>query len=1073
MIKQAEEDYEPAQREERTRAFWKEQGAYERTKKHRSGGKPYFFVDGPPYTTGEIHVGTARNKIIKDTILRWLRMRGFNVWDQPGYDMHGLPIEVLVERSLGIKNKRQIETDVGVGAFVDRCREYALERLRRMTQQFQALGVWMDWDRPYMTITNSYIESAWWSLRRAHEKGLLVKAQRSLEWCPRCETPVAGYEIEYWDERDPSIFVKFPLVDRQESLLIWTTTPWTLPANLAVAVNPAFTYAKVRYGGAATEVVWMVKDNVAQVMARAGVEAYEIVSTASGQELVGLAYRHPLEELVPGQRSLRGEWVHRVVPSDTVGMEFTGLVHTAPGHGPEDFEIGRRFGLDPLSPIDGTGRFREEAGRYAGLTTTEGNAVILEDLRKAGSLLHQEEIVHRYGHCWRCDTPILYRTTDQWFIKITAVKDRMLEEVARIRWTPEWAGSARERDWVANAKDWTISRQRYWGIPLPMWECAKGHRRAIGSVAELKGAEGYTDGMDLHRPWIDAVALKCGECGERMTRVPDVLDVWFDSAVASWASLGYPSKTDLFETWWPSPWIVEAHDQTRGWFYSQLGAGTVVFDRSPYDSVLMHGWVWPAEGEAFSKSRGGALTPDEVAREFGMDSLRLYELKAAAPWEDFAFHTEEVRNAHRTLNILWNVHRFASLYMALDRFSPDTHPWRDVRGDAGPEDRWIMSRLQALVLEVTGGMTAYELHRAGRAIEDFVVRDVSRWYVRLVRDRTWLEGRSPEKLVAYATLYEVLMTVARLLAPACPFIAEAVYQDLGGRLPTVHMEDWPEADAATRDEPLEAGMAVVRGLVEEAARLRQGKGHKLRWPVREVVIAPLKDEVREAVESLRSILMDQMNTKEIHLIAEGARWSRLSLALRPLPSVIGARYKALLPAIVASLEEASPNAVKAAIARGAFELHVKGQPVQITADMVTFEDRVPEGFLSGRNSDAQIYVDFTRTPELEAEGFTREVVRRIQQMRKELGFSVDAYGEAEVNCAPLMRRWLEERRSYIMSETRTRRVDFVEADPQGALVKPWDLDGERVVIGLRVSGPSGPRSGHRARSPPGRRRKNR
>ncbi|MEE9593401.1 MAG: isoleucine--tRNA ligase, partial [Thermoplasmata archaeon] len=907
MIKQAEESYQAPKLEDRVRALWEERDAYTKTKDYRQEGERYFFVDGPPYTTGSVHVGTARNKIIKDTVLRWLRMRGYHVWDQPGYDMHGLPIEVLVERALGIKNKRQIEEEVGVAEFVEQCRAFALERLQRQTKEFRQMGVWMDWDNPYMTITNDYLQSAWWTLRKAHDAGLLVKAKRSLEWCPRCETPVAANEIEYWDETDPSIYVEFPVVGKEESLLIWTTTPWTLPANLAVAVNPDFTYVRVRFQrNGQTPTVWVAEENVVAVMEEAGIEDFEVLSTVQGEELVGVEYEHPLVQEVPTQARFKGEWVHRVLPSDTVTKEFTGLVHIAPGHGPEDFEIGQRHGLEIFSPIDETGRFTEDGGKYAGLPTREANEAIMVDLEAQGALFLRGEIVHRYGHCWRCNTPILYRATDQWFVQVTKVKDRMLAEVNRVRWTPDWAGSSRQFDWVQNARDWTVSRQRYWGIPIPIWECAEGHMRVIASAAELRDARGFDEGMDLHRPWIDEVTLVCEEDDGEMRRVPDILDVWFDSGVAAWASIGYPQNTEVFDAWWPVPWIVEAHDQTRGWFYSQLGAGIVAFDRAPYDSVLMHGWVWSPEGEAFSKSRGDALTPEDAASEYGMDALRFYNLKAAAPWDDFAFNWDELRNAHRTLNILWNVHRFATLYMALDGFQQEAVSVKGLKKRLGREDRWILSRLQALIEEVSADLTAYELHKVARALEDFILRDLSRWYVRLVRDRTWVEGKSSEKTAAYLALHQVLTTLARLLAPLAPFVAEAMYQDLDGSLLTVHMEDWPAPEKAWRDTTLEGQMEAVRLFVEEVGRLRQARNYKLRWPVALAAIVPKDGEVAKALQTLQETFLQQANAKALDLTDPGVTWGERTLRLRPDKAAIGQRYRALLPDIEKALGEADP-----------------------------------------------------------------------------------------------------------------------------------------------------------------------
>ncbi|MCJ2519408.1 MAG: isoleucine--tRNA ligase [Candidatus Thermoplasmatota archaeon] len=1048
-MKQAEESYAATLLEERIRSLWDEGKLYERTKEHRMGGERFAFVDGPPYTTGSVHVGTARNKIIKDTVLRWLRMRGYNVRDQPGYDMHGLPIEVLVERSLGITNKREIEEELGVSNFVETCREYSLECLEKMTEEFKDLGVWMDWDRPYMTITNDYIESAWWTLSRANEKGLLARSKRSLEWCPRCETPVAGYEIEFWDKTDPSIYVRFPLMDGSGSLLIWTTTPWTLPANLAVAVNPSYTYAWVRYkavGG--EESVWVVEQSVDSVMKAAGIKEYEVLKRADGSDLVGLHYRHPLLDEVAIQGTFKGDWVHRVLSSDTVTTEFTGLVHTAPGHGPEDFEIGLKHQLEPLSPLDDRGHFTAEGGRYEGMSTDEANEAILGDLRTSGLLFHEEEILHRYGHCWRCHTPILYRATDQWFLQVTQIKERMISEVARVRWTPDWAGAARQYDWVVNARDWTISRQRYWGIPMPVWECPEGHIRVVASAEELKGGEGYKEGMDLHRPWIDRVRLGCEECGEVMTRVPDILDVWFDSAVASWASLGYPKNQEEFRQWWPCPWITEAHDQTRGWFYSQLGAGVVAFDRCPYDSVLMHGWVWPPDGEAFSKSRGDALTPQDVVAKYGRDALRLYELKAAPPWDDFAFRWEEVRNAHRTLNILWNVHRFSTLYMSLDAFDPSKHPVVELMGSMKPEDRWMLSRLQTVISEVAQGLSSYQLHKAARSLANLVVRDISRWYVRLVRDRTWVEGENLSKLCAYRVLYDSLITVAKLLAPMSPFIAEAIYGDLGGPLPTVHMEDWPSPSVELRDEPLEEMMSKARLFVEEVGRLRQTRSYKLRWPVARVVLIPRDTDTKISLEELKDILIDQANAKVVDILEPEEAWPELRSVLKPIDAVIGKKYKSWLPAIVDTLSRAEPEEVRLAVERGAYEVQVQGKPVQITAKMVRFEEELPEGFGGGSTPEGEVYVDFRRTPVIVAECFTRELVRRVQQMRKEMELSVEDYVGTEVQCSERLRGFFEEWRDYVCTETRTRTLSLKAREPKGVLVKEWDLEGERVVIGL-------------------------
>jgi isoleucyl-tRNA synthetase len=816
-----------------------------------------------------------------------------------------------------------------------------------------------------------------------------------------------------------------------------------------VAVNPALTYAAVHYRRDGAEgTVWVAEENVATVMKEAGIEEFEVVSTAKGGDLDGLEYRHPLEEEVPAQTRFRGDWVHRVLSSNTVTGEFTGLVHIAPGHGSEDFEIGRQRGMEIFSPIDEAGRFTEEGGKYAGLPTKEANEVIMGDLEARGALFLRGEIVHRYGHCWRCNTPILYRATDQWFVQITKVKDRMLAEVERVAWTPDWAGSARQHDWVENARDWTVSRQRYWGIPIPIWECAKGHRRVIASASELRGASGFKEDMDLHRPWIDEVTLVCEEDGEEMRRVPDILDVWFDSGVATWASIGYPQNREVFDQWWPTPWIVEAHDQTRGWFYSQLGAGVVAFDRAPYDAVLMHGWVWSPEGEAFSKSRGDALTPEEAAAEYGMDALRLYNLKVAPPWDDFAFRWDELRNAHRTLNILWNVHRFSTLYMALDGFQPPGVSGEELKKRLGQADRWILSRLQALIEAVSTHLTAYELHKAARALEDFILRDLSRWYVRLVRDRTWTEGESSEKTAAYLALHLVLLQLARLLAPITPFVSEALYSDLGGPLPTVHMEDWPEADPRLRDADLEEQMEVVRLFVEDVGKVRQARNYKLRWPVVRCTIVPGDAGIAKALQALRSTFLLRANTKELEVTEPAASWGDRVLQMRPDKAAIGRRFRALLPDIEGALSRADPEGVQDAVAQGSFELSVRGQPVQITSEMVTFESVLVEGLVESDTPLGTLIVDFRQTPEIEAEAYARELIRRIQQMRKEMDLRVEEHVRVEVQAGERLTAFFEAWTDYIRRETRAEELGLTGGTLRSEHVKRWQLDGEPITIGL-------------------------
>ena len=1051
MIKQAEDEYVPVELEKQVRDFWTRAKVYAKTVAARSKAEDFYFVDGPPYTTGAIHLGQVLNKTIKDCVVRWHRMRGYNVRDQPGYDMHGLPIEVQVEKTLGITNKKEIE-DFGIEKFVNTCRDFSLDLLRKMNGQFAELGVWLDWDRPYMTIRNEYIEAAWWTFKRAHERGLLYEALRSLQWCSRCETALAEAEVEYSDETDPSIYVKFPLTDRpDESLLIWTTTPWTLPANMAIAVHPDLTYAKVKLTrGGKSEHLWILESVVPEVMALAGLTAFEVVERKAGKDLVGLEYAHPLAPKIPFQASVKGEWVHRVLPSGFVEAERTGLVHTAPGHGPEDFDLGQAHGLTPFSPVDERGRFTAEAGDYVGRQVREANFLITDDLKGFHALFVDDDIVHSYGHCWRCKSPVIYRATTQWFLKVTDVKPKMIEEIRRISWFPDWAGSARQLDWTQNLRDWCLSRQRYWGIPLPIWRCSSCRAwTVLGSAADLRRAKGYVEGMDLHRPWIDAVVLPCSACGGEMARIKDILDVWFDSGVASWASLGYPAREDEFKRWWPTDWIVEGPDQTRGWFNSQLAAGVVAFDRAPYQAVLMHGWVNGPDGRQMHKSLGNFIEPRVVIDKFGVDALRFYVLAVNPPWDDITFQEEGVRTAQRSLNILWNVLRFATTYMLLDRYDPARDTLPSLEGHLRPEDRWLLSRLEGLRATVDREMQAYQLHRAFRAVESFVLDDLSRWYVKLVRERTWVESSDRSKTAAYAVLFEALVTTAALLAPAAPYIAEAIYQRLDGRKLSVHMLDWPAPFEGRSAPGLETSMAVVQELVEVVAKERQKGGRKLRWPVRLIALKGATEGAARALTDLREIFVQQANAKEFVLLKAHEEFPGMALVLRPDAGVIGKAYRALLPKIAMVLESRSAEEIKKALDKGEYKLGIDGQIITIEKSMVAFGRKMPEDVAIVPTPHGELYVDMRITPEIEREGYAREIVRRVQQMRKEIKMDVDDFVATTVKAGRELAEAVEAQKDLIARETRSRTLVLTDKAVESEYVVEWnDVEGQTVTIGI-------------------------
>ncbi|MEI8002817.1 MAG: isoleucine--tRNA ligase, partial [Methanothrix sp.] len=1018
-------------------------------RKLRVGGKKFFFVDGPPYTTGRIHLGTAWNKVIKDSVLRYKSMNGCEVKDRAGWDMHGLPIEVKVEESFGFRNKKDIEA-YGVDKFIARCKEFALRQKDDMTAQFQILGAWLDWEDPYMTLKNEYLEAAWWTLKKAHENNLLERGLRVVNWCPRCQTAIADSEVEYWDETDYSIYVKFPVLGEENTfIVIWTTTPWTIPANVAVAVNPTFQYSKIRaWKDGKAEILIMASDLVESVLKIGRYQDYELYSTLSAEQMQELSYSHPLGDLVPRQKEI----LHKVYAADFVTAENTGCVHIAPGHGLEDYELGMKHHMEIFCPVGEDGRYTASAGeKYQGLYVKEADSEVIADLEAQGRLLAHGRLAHRYGHCWRCKTPIIFIATSQWFLRISDLRDKMLEEVSRVTWYPEWAGSARFSDWIKNARDWCISRQRYWGIPLPIWTCPDcGHLEVIGTAAELEERSGRKL-TDLHRPDVDFVFLDC-PCGQKMKRSPDVFDVWFDSAVASWATLRFPSHEEEFSDWWPADFITEGHDQTRGWFYSQLGAAMVSFGRAPYKSVLMHGFTLDDQGRKMSKSIGNIVQPEEVVQKFGADILRFYVLGANAPWEDLHFSWDGVENTSRMLNIFWNAYRFALPYMVLDKFDAGKADLSKYESNLRLEDRWILSRINSLTEEVTAEMEVYQLHRIVRSISDFILEDLSRWYIQLVRPRTWIEQDNPDKLAAYATIYEVLVKLCQLMAPFTPFISESIYQNLVKGLDeaapqSVHMCQWPAAQKERIDKRLEESMALVREVSMAASNARQKGGRKLRWPVSEILIAPAKEAVD--LGGLENVLKGQTNSKKITVLAIGEKPS-MDLEIAPVHKKIGPVYKGVAKMVVEAIAAADPFEVKRQLDSGEATVSYGGKEYKITAEMVQIKELPPQNLPAAEFSRGFVYVDITLTPELEAEGYAREIIRRIQDMRKELDLRVEDQIRAvvDIESKPILDLALQ-KKEHIAGEVRAAYFQLgLGLELQGKLIKDWDIEGVCVRIGI-------------------------
>ncbi|MCQ2085987.1 MAG: isoleucine--tRNA ligase [archaeon] len=1006
MIKQVRDNYAAPVIEKEVQKYWDSVDAYRKTKKLHENGENFYFVDGPPYTSGHVHMGTALNKTIKDIFLRYWRMNGFNVRDQPGFDMHGLPIEIQVEKMIrvpgrvnkdgkpdevGVRSRKEIENKIGVGSFISACKQRAVTLQGEMTREFKERGVWMDWENPYQTIKNEYIESAWWTVQEAHKKGMLDLSSRVVTWCPRCETALAEAEVEYWDETDPSIVVRFPLAnDSETSLLIWTTTPWTLPANMAVAAHPDEDYVRVVLGdGEKSEKVICMESQIEYVKNKGQFTEFNILERINGKDLVGVAYIPPFD--IDEKYLKRSEYVFKIVNADYVEASNTGLVHIAPGFGPDDYDTGKMYNMDPFCPVEESGRYTEEFPMMSGRKIKTANNDVIEYLVEKGLLFNSGKAKHRCGHCWRCKTPVIYRNTKQWFLSIPKVKQKMLDEVDRVKWVPSWAGSTREKNWVGNARDWCISRQRYWGIPLPIWECSCGEKKIIGQISDLKDCDGYFDGMDVHRPWIDDVKFKCPMCGGVMNRVPDILDVWFDSGIAAWASLGYPARKEEFDKWWPCKFIVEAHDQTRGWFYSQLGAGVSSFDRAPYDEVMMHAWVLDTKGQKMSKSLGNVVEPREVISEFGADSMRFHLVRANAPWEDMCFQwdlrknpplKDGPKNAWKVLNTLWNVVKFASMYMEIDKFDPESTTLSIMKDCLRYEDKWILSRTEKMKSDVEEGIKSRNLHKSARAIEDYIVEDLSKWYVKIVRGRSWTEDvdLQTDKLASYCTLYYVIMQTALVMSPFTPYIAEEIYQHMGGKLDTIHMEDWPVRNESYISEDIEYGMSVIRELAEIIASERAKVGSKLRWPLKQIYVIGKDKGSIDAIKMFEGVLRQQCNVKKIvYTIAENV-------------------------------------------------------PVEKT--MCVY-------------SGGQIAIDFDITPDVEAEGHAREIIRRIQQMRKDMKFDVEQFVDVEISADENIVEACRTLMEFICKEVRAKDIKFPCEVGDDAM--SWSIAGRTIRILIRAS----------------------
>lgn len=1031
MIKEAPKEYEAIEREEQIQEWWKSTNIPEKVDETHREDPDWYFLDGPPYASGKIHLGTAWNKLIKDTILRFKTMQGYNVRKQPGWDCHGLPIEVKVEEELGIDSKKDIEEKIGIKRFIEECKDWATEHVDIMTDQFKRLGVWMDWDNPYLTFKNDYMESAWWTFKKAHEKGLTEKRQQVIQWCPRCETALAEHEVrgEYRQVKDPSLYARFKLTyTSNEHLLVWTTTPWTIPSNMAVTVHPDEYYAKVEVG----DNTYIVAEALAsEVMGDLGIFDYRIADIVKGEDLEGLSYEHPMLEEIPKQNEYKTE--HRVITGEHVTLdEGTGCVHTAPGHGEEDFEIGKEYDLPVFSPVGDDGKFTEEGGDYEGMYVKDADEVILEDLDKKDILMNKGVIRHSYPHCWRCKTPLIFRATEQWFLDIENIKPQILEQnKEKVRWIPDWA-ERRFNDGVESVGDWCISRQRYWGIPIPIWVCENcGHREVIGSKDELiERSETEEKDIDLHRPDVDEVSFECPDCEGTMERIPEILDVWFDSGIAPWASLGYPKDEEKLERFWPSDFITEGEDQITKWFYSQQAASMIAFEDLPYREALMHGFTLDEKGKKMSKSLGNVVDPSEIVEEYGADVLRFYMLHTSPVWEDLRFSWDEVEVSERLLNVLWNSFVFSTTYMNLDDFDPNDMGEKEFEENLQIEDEWILSRANRTVKKVTENLENKHFQNATRALESFVLEDLSRWYIKLIRRRTWIEKEDPKKQTAYQTLYKIFDMLLRITSPFLPHLSEEMYQRMirdgePSKPESVHLLDWPEQDENKIQEQLEEDMKTVREFVEAGAKARQKAGLKRRWPVKRVIIKADSEEVKESVEKLEKILLKQLNCKDLEPMTEDEFSESVELVCDVDLESLKDRFGDLASAIKQVIQNMDNEQIrKQTEEQGFLGLTVRGQTVKVGLNELSL-DELPEELVSAETSRGQVIIDTSTTRELESERLTRDVVRRLQQMRKDMELEMEERVDVSIGVeTEESKELLKSQEDYIEKEVRVRRLEI-------------------------------------------------
>ena len=1058
MYKKVDTNLNFVEREKEVAQFWKDHDIAQKAIDQREGNDTFTFYDGPPTANGKPHIGHVLTRVIKDMIPRYQTMKGHKIIRKAGWDTHGLPVELEIEKELGIDGKEQIEA-YGLDPFIRKCKE-SVWKYKGMWEEFSnKVGFWADMDNPYVTYHNTFIESEWWALKKIWDDGLLYKGFKIVPYCPRCGTPLSSHEVAqgYKTVKERSAVVRFKVIGEDAYFLAWTTTPWTLPSNVALCVNPDENYCKVKAADGYTYYMaealldkvlgGMAEKLVKEEKIAEGTPAYEILETYKGKELEGKEYE-PLFECTKEYVAKLPQKGHYITCDSYVTMsDGTGIVHIAPAFGEDDANVGRKYDLPFVQFVDGKGDMTKETP-YAGLFVKDADKPVLVDLEKAGLLFDAPKFEHEYPHCWRCDTPLIYYARDTWFIKMSAVKDRLVKNNNTVNWIPEGIGKGRFGAWLENVQDWGLSRNRYWGTPLNIWECSCGKRHAIGSIEELKSmSKNCPDDIELHRPYIDAVTITCPDCGGEMKRVPEVIDCWFDSGAMPFAQWHYPFENqDIFEDNFPADFISEAVDQTRGWFYSLMAISTLLFDKAPYKNVIVLGHVQDKDGQKMSKSKGNAVDPMDALNKYGADAIRWYFYSNSAPWLPNRFHEDAVVEGQRKfMGTLWNTYAFYVLYANIDEFDPTKYTLEYDK--LSVMDKWLLSKLNSMVKSVDDNLGNYRIPEATKALAEFV-DDMSNWYVRRCRERYWAKDMPQDKINAYMTLYTALVTLCKTAAPMIPFLTEDIYQNLVRTVDknapeSIHLCDFPEVNESMINPELEASMDEVLKVVVFGRAARNTANIKSRQPIANMYIKAAKTLDDYFVDILR----DELNVKNVEFKEDLSAFTAYSF--KPQLRTVGPKYGKHLNAIKEYLANVDGNKAMSELkADGVIKFTADDTEIALAEEDLLIDVAKMEGYVTEGDNYVTVVIDTTLTPELIEEGYVREVISKIQTMRKDSDFQVTdrikVYVTGNAKIADVMEKNADEIKRVVLANA------FV-MDAACDNSKEWNINGEKVTIGVEVS----------------------